>query len=219
MNSCDDCVSSALPIGFSFDFYGNTYTDAFVSSNGFSTFNGSGRRRLLCRSALCQPLGGDLWSPDCGPTSFGARVPEVMFDTRRWVVQGTRNSLSVFTTCKYFVTPSHARQHVRGSITARGHQRYRIAIREPRGRPSPHYFPGIENDGGTIGLQIFNGPANGAVQPVLENQGFLHQRQRHGLCGCGSRTWLTLTVGLWTTVACGGVYTAALGGSSETKPV
>src|SRR5262249_41491013 len=34
----DDQVSSALPIGFSFNFYGTAYTSAFVSSNGFLTF-------------------------------------------------------------------------------------------------------------------------------------------------------------------------------------
>ncbi|MDC8003310.1 HYR domain-containing protein [Aureisphaera galaxeae] len=37
----DDQVSGALPIGFSFDFYGNTYTDFYISSNGFVTFNSS----------------------------------------------------------------------------------------------------------------------------------------------------------------------------------
>lgn len=34
----DDQVSSILPIGFSFTFFGNTYTDLYVSSNGFITF-------------------------------------------------------------------------------------------------------------------------------------------------------------------------------------
>ena len=35
----DDQVSAAIPIGFPFLFYGNTYTDIYVSSNGFVTFN------------------------------------------------------------------------------------------------------------------------------------------------------------------------------------
>ena len=34
----DDDVSPAFPIGFSFDFFSNAYTDAYVSSNGFVTF-------------------------------------------------------------------------------------------------------------------------------------------------------------------------------------
>lgn len=34
----DDEVSTILPIGFSFSFFGNTYTDFYISSNGFVTF-------------------------------------------------------------------------------------------------------------------------------------------------------------------------------------
>ena len=35
----DDEVSGAIPLGFNFDFYGTTYSQAYVSSNGFLTFN------------------------------------------------------------------------------------------------------------------------------------------------------------------------------------
>lgn len=35
----DDQVSGAIPIGFSFNFYGNTYTECYIGSNGFVTFN------------------------------------------------------------------------------------------------------------------------------------------------------------------------------------
>jgi len=35
----DDQVSGAIPLGFNFDFYGNTYSQAYVSSNGFLAFN------------------------------------------------------------------------------------------------------------------------------------------------------------------------------------
>ncbi len=35
----DDHVSGAIPLGFNFDFYGTTYSQAYVSSNGFLTFN------------------------------------------------------------------------------------------------------------------------------------------------------------------------------------
>lgn len=35
----DDEVSGAIPIGFGFSFYGNTYSQLYVSSNGFLTFN------------------------------------------------------------------------------------------------------------------------------------------------------------------------------------
>lgn len=35
----DDAVSGALPIGFSFNFFGNLYSDFYISSNGFITFS------------------------------------------------------------------------------------------------------------------------------------------------------------------------------------
>jgi hypothetical protein len=35
----DDQVSGAVPLGFNFDFYGIPYSQAYVSSNGFLTFN------------------------------------------------------------------------------------------------------------------------------------------------------------------------------------
>ena len=60
VNSCDDCVSGALPIGFSFDFYGNTYTDAFVSSNGFVTFNNNPRAGCCAGQHLPTPQGVSL---------------------------------------------------------------------------------------------------------------------------------------------------------------
>ncbi len=38
----DDEVSEALPIGFEFAFYGNFYTEFYISSNGFITFSDEG---------------------------------------------------------------------------------------------------------------------------------------------------------------------------------
>ncbi|NER12077.1 T9SS type B sorting domain-containing protein [Leptobacterium flavescens] len=38
----DDEVSAALPIGFDFAFYGNRYTEFYISSNGFITFSDEG---------------------------------------------------------------------------------------------------------------------------------------------------------------------------------
>jgi len=35
----DDQVSGTVPLGFNFNFYGTTYNQAYVSSNGFLTFN------------------------------------------------------------------------------------------------------------------------------------------------------------------------------------
>ncbi len=38
----DDDLTSALPIGFEFGFYGNRYTEFYISSNGFITFSDEG---------------------------------------------------------------------------------------------------------------------------------------------------------------------------------
>jgi hypothetical protein len=38
----NDELSAAVPLGFSFDFYGTNYTEAYVSSNGFLTFSNDG---------------------------------------------------------------------------------------------------------------------------------------------------------------------------------
>lgn len=42
LNLGDDSITTALPLGFSFDFYGTLYENVYVSSNGFLTFTRSG---------------------------------------------------------------------------------------------------------------------------------------------------------------------------------
>lgn len=61
--NCDDCfATSAYPIGFSFNFYGTTYTQFVPGSNGFITFNTS------AAGAYCP------WSITTGiPGNTGAR--------------------------------------------------------------------------------------------------------------------------------------------------
>lgn len=43
----DDAMSAAVAMGFSFDFYGNTYSEVYISSNGFLTFS-SGQYNGCC---------------------------------------------------------------------------------------------------------------------------------------------------------------------------
>ena len=42
LTQCDDCNSAATTLGFTANFFGTSYTDTFVSSNGYITF-GSGQ--------------------------------------------------------------------------------------------------------------------------------------------------------------------------------
>ena len=53
----DDQFWGALPIGFSFDFFGNTYTDFYVTSNGLVMF-GSGSNQWT-NSSIPNPWGAD----------------------------------------------------------------------------------------------------------------------------------------------------------------
>lgn len=38
-DGCDDCVSGAIPIGFTFTYYCTNYTNVYISSNGFISFD------------------------------------------------------------------------------------------------------------------------------------------------------------------------------------
>jgi hypothetical protein len=51
----DDQVSGPIAIGFLFNFYGNTYSTAYVSSNGFVTFDSSGGSGCCSGQALPNP--------------------------------------------------------------------------------------------------------------------------------------------------------------------
>lgn len=37
--TCDDCYSGATALGFTANFFGSNYTQAYVSNNGYATFN------------------------------------------------------------------------------------------------------------------------------------------------------------------------------------
>jgi hypothetical protein len=80
MTPCDDCVINDVPVGFPFQFYGNTYSTLQISSNGFVRFappnNDSG-----CCSGRVIPT-ADLWNniiafgwTDLNPTTdVGGRI-------------------------------------------------------------------------------------------------------------------------------------------------
>jgi N-acetylneuraminic acid mutarotase len=74
----DDQLSGALPIGFSFSFYNNTYTNFYISSNGFITF-GSTSSGCCTGQALPNPTApnnlisfawNDLYPPAGGSIEY-----------------------------------------------------------------------------------------------------------------------------------------------------
>lgn len=67
---CDDCLSNAwIPLGFTFNFYGNNYTQCLVSSNSYITFQGT-------------PSGGSPWSITVNLPNAGA--PRNMIGAPWW---------------------------------------------------------------------------------------------------------------------------------------
>ncbi len=71
----DDQLSSSLPVGFNFNFYCNGYTNFYISSNGFITFDPSSGNGCCAGQNLPDPLApNDLiamcWT-DCNPTAGG----------------------------------------------------------------------------------------------------------------------------------------------------
>jgi hypothetical protein len=71
----DDEVSGAVPIGFDFDFYGDTYTELYVSSNGFVSFDPSADPGCCSGKAMPDPLSPNnliaFWWEDLSPELGG----------------------------------------------------------------------------------------------------------------------------------------------------
>lgn len=72
----DDAISGAVPLGFSFVFNGVPYTDAYVSSNGFLSFNSAAGSTASNGFAMSwaseQPLLAPLWDDLSGSNGTSA---------------------------------------------------------------------------------------------------------------------------------------------------
>jgi N-acetylneuraminic acid mutarotase len=82
ISPCDDCLFPGLPIGFSFTFFGNTYTTFNLSTNGFIAFGAAGTSG--CCSGQVIPAADqfnnliaaawtDLYPPGGGQISYETR--------------------------------------------------------------------------------------------------------------------------------------------------
>ncbi len=79
---CDDCLSSTwIPLGFTFNYYGNNYTQCLVSSNGYITFSGTPGGYSPWSIGFNAPngatdpnnyIGGPYW--DINPATLGTDV-------------------------------------------------------------------------------------------------------------------------------------------------
>ena len=148
----DDSVTGAKPIGFSFSFYGASYTDAYIGSNGFITFS-PGQNAGCCSGG---PLPGTanpsnlvaVWFTDL--ISAGNGTSDIFYQTlgtpgsREFVVQYLNNAYysgggtNTVEIVLHESTNSIELQYA--ATSANGHNR----------------SAGIENLGGTVGLELVN---------------------------------------------------------------
>jgi len=143
----DDQVSGPIPLGFDFSFYGRVYTSVYVSSNGFLTFlegQGSG-----CCTGLEMPtayppnalIAG--WWEDLNPLLGGSITYETLGTGRaqRFILQltdiqhyGAGNPVTL--QYKLFAEDGRIEVHYQAAPSDTG-----------------THSAGIENQGGTVGLQ------------------------------------------------------------------
>lgn len=159
---CDDCTNGPFPIPFTFNFYGNDYSQLRVSSNGFVTFNNDSNS--YCCSGQPIPTAGSLnnyiavfWD-DMYPAGGGnVRYATLGSAPNREFVIG------------WYTTPYCCSGS--GVLTAE------IILHESTNRIELQYASapgragrtsaGIENEDGSIGIQLGFGAFN------FSNQGFL----------------------------------------------
>jgi hypothetical protein len=151
----DDQTSSAIPLSFSFEFYGVSYTDVYISSNGFLTFL-SDQPAIYNAIAIpntAAPNGMVAgWWADLDPRAGGSIKYQVLGNapTRRFIVQYTEvphfdwgpNDLKPVTfQIKLFESTNGIEVHY---VTAQAYNNRQESA-------------GIENQNGTTGLQYFLG--------------------------------------------------------------
>ena len=155
----DDSVSGAIPIGFSFDFFGTAYSNLYISSNGFITFtagspNGCCTGQNLPNTATPNNLVAGWWE-DLNPSGGGTHHYQTLGSApnRVHVVQvtdvphfGGGNLVSM--QYKLFETTNTIEVHYQAAPSDGG-----------------THTAGIENAAGTIGVMYYHGTA-GLSTPV-----------------------------------------------------
>jgi hypothetical protein len=149
----DDQVSGALNIGFSFDFYGSTYSSVYVSSNGFLTFTGGGSSGCCTGQALPTSDGinnliAGLWEDlDTNGNSTGTMWYDVLG------VAGSREFVMGFYDVAHFPSGNPTTFEM---ILHEGSNDIELQYGRLSGDGGTHSV-GIENATGTIGLQVLLG--------------------------------------------------------------
>ncbi|WP_434686317.1 filamentous hemagglutinin N-terminal domain-containing protein [Pseudanabaena minima] len=155
----DDQVSGAIPLGFSFGFFGTNYTNVYVSSNGFITV-------LPAQSSGC--CSGQALPSTGGPNGVIAawwedfNVPQGNIRYQTLGTSGSQTFITQYTNVPHFlgVPVTWQIKLFEGSNNIEVH--YPNAVSD-----GGTHSAGIENQTGTIGNQFYRGtagiPANTAV--------------------------------------------------------
>ena len=150
----DDSVSAALPMGFSFDFFGTGYTDAYASSNGFMTFASGSSNGCCSGQALPNPAAPNNliagWWEDLNPSLGGTvhyqtlgSAPNRVFILQFTNIQHYGGGNPVTMQWKLFETTNVMEVHYQAAPSDGG-----------------THSAGIENVDGTVGVQFYYGTAS-----------------------------------------------------------
>ena len=149
----DDSVSAALPIGFSFDFFGTGYANAYASSNGFLTFASGSGNGCCTGQALPNPAAPNNliagWWEDLNLSAGGTvhyqtlgSAPNRVFILQFTAVPHYSSGNEVTMQWKLFETTNVIEVHYQAAPSDGG-----------------THSAGIENATGTLGLQYSYGTA------------------------------------------------------------
>ena len=149
----DDAVSAALPLGFSFDYYGTVYTSVYASSNGFLTVL-AGQPNGCCTGGILPSTttpNGTIagWWEDFNPTLGGTihyqtlgSAPNRVFIVQYTNIQHFGGGNAVTLQYKLFETSNVLEVHYQAAPSDGG-----------------THSAGIENADGTLGIQYYRGTA------------------------------------------------------------
>jgi hypothetical protein len=185
----DDSVSGALPVGFNFSYYGVDYTDFYISSNGFITFdgaNGSG-----CCTGGIIPDGSDennlialAWE-DLNPASGGTIRYETVGSAPDRKLVAEYDAVPFFGTSDLVTTQVHLFE---GSN--------RIEIHSTAIPANGSVTMGIENQDGSMGLPVPG--RNSQTWSVTNDYVAFYYAPGGPADNCGSATTISLSQSLFT---------------------
>ncbi len=150
----DDAVSPALPVGFTFNFYGNLYNNFYISSNGFIGFS-SAMTHGCCNGVLIPSAGNPdnmiafAWN-DLNPFVNGSVIS--YFTTG---VAPSRKLVVKFNTNHYNGTAYPMRGQIilyESSNIIEIHSEVITAVTQNGTNPAAPTTQGIENSNGTAGM-------------------------------------------------------------------